>query len=119
MTARSPLTQELTDFLLKSIQKLAKRDPEKFVTCLLGQVAQMDRAAYDWIMTDVMTRTFDECGFNESLGRLKRNLEQNNVPAALEIVHAIEMWVETIRQMGSWETVEAIANEQKPMLYVM
>src|SRR5207245_2844109 len=32
---------------------------------------------------------------------------------------AIEMWVETIRQMGSWETVEAIANEQKPMLYVM
>ena len=86
MTARSPLTQELTDFLLKSIQKLAKRDPEKFVTCLLGQVAQMDRAAYDWIMTGVMTRTFDECGFNESLGRLKRNLEQNNVSAALEIV---------------------------------
>jgi hypothetical protein len=110
--------------ILESIRLLSKQEPAVFgqlVVEILCKLAELDRDAYEYLMSGVVSRELHAAGMRVALAQAKQALSLGNADRAEERLGAIEAWLHTIEYLGSRERLDILlTGEQKaPPNYVM
>jgi hypothetical protein len=109
--------------ILDFVQPLATQNPEafgRFVVAILCKLAEMDRGAYEYFLSGMVSRELLAAGLLVALEQAKQALSSGEINRALERVNAIEGWVHTIEYQGSRENLERLqAEDQEAALAVV
>ena len=102
--------------ILDFIQPLATQNPEafgRFIVAILCKLAELDRDAYEYFLSGMVSRELLAAGVLVALEQVKQALASGDINGALERVNAIEGWVRLVEYQGSQERLEHLLAENE------
>lgn len=98
--------------ILDSVQSLASQDPGAFgnlVVEILWKLSELDRDAYEWLMSMAISQELYAAGLKIALEQAKEALSLGHRGRVEERVTAIEGWICTIEYLGSRERFKLLS----------
>jgi hypothetical protein len=102
--------------VLDSIQRLAAQDPatfRKLVVEVLCTLAEVNRNAYEYLISGIMAREMEMAGFLVALEEAKQALASGFPDRASERLSVASLWLNSVEYLGSRKRLEFLVAEEQ------